>query len=73
MLGTRVENINETIYEQIGIVTDQSGVYERLTVYANLHYFAKILRVDAARIEELLKPRRWGPGSPESRPCAGRR
>ena len=55
VLGTRVENIDETIYEQIGIVTDQSGVYERLTVYANLHYFAKILRVDAARIEELLK------------------
>ena len=49
VLGTRVESINETIYEQIGIVTDQSGVYERLTVYANLHYFAKILRVDAAR------------------------
>ena len=55
VLGTRVENINETIYEQIGIVTDQSGVYERLTVYANPHYFAKILRVDAARVEELLK------------------
>ena len=36
ILGIHVKNIDETIYEQIGIVTDQSGVYERMTVYENL-------------------------------------
>lgn len=55
VLGIHVNNIDETIYEQIGIVTDQSGVYERLSVYENLKYFARILRVDIGRIDELLQ------------------
>ena len=55
ILGIHVKNIDETIYEQIGIVTDQSGNYERLSVYDNLKYFAKILKVDQARIDELLQ------------------
>ena len=55
VLGIHVKNIDETIYEQIGIVTDQSGVYERMTVFENLKYFAQILKADAARIDELLQ------------------
>lgn len=55
VLGIHVKNIDETIYEQIGIVTDQSGVYERLSVYENMKYFAKILNVDRSRIDELLE------------------
>lgn len=54
VLGIHVKNIDETIYEQIGIVTDQSGIYERLSVYDNMKYFAKILKVDLKRIDELL-------------------
>lgn len=55
VLGIHVGKIDETIYEQIGVVTDQSGVYERLTVYDNLKFFARILGVPGERIEELLK------------------
>lgn len=55
ILGRDTRKINESIYEQIGIVTDQSGVYERLSVYENLHYFAKILQVEKSRINDLLK------------------
>lgn len=55
ILGIHVKNIDETIYEQIGIVTDQSGVYERMTVYENLKYFAKILKADPSRIDGLLQ------------------
>lgn len=55
ILGINARNIDETIYEQIGIVTDQSGIYERMTVYDNLLYFARILKVDPGRIEERLK------------------
>ena len=55
ILGIHVGKIDETIYEQIGVVTDQSGIYERLTVYDNLKYFARILGVPGERIEELLK------------------
>lgn len=55
VLGIHAERIDETIYEQIGVVTDHSGVYERLTVYDNLRIFARILRVPQENIEELLK------------------
>lgn len=55
VLDTHVKNIDETIYEQIGIVTDQSGVYERLTVYDNLRYFARIHGVALTYVDELLK------------------
>ncbi len=55
VLGIHAERIDETIYEQIGVVTDHSGVYERLSVYDNLRIFARILRVPQENIEELLK------------------
>lgn len=55
VLGMNCQNIDETIYEQIGIVTDASGVYERMSVYDNLKYFAKILSVPLENIDILLK------------------
>ncbi|KAB2335569.1 ABC transporter ATP-binding protein [Bacillus mesophilum] len=55
VLGKPVEQINETIYEQVGIVTDNSGLYERMSVYNNLKLFAKLLDVDLERIDFLLK------------------
>ena len=55
VLGIHVKNIDETIYEQIGIVTDQSGIYERMTIYENMKYFARILKADGKRIDELLE------------------
>ncbi|PYZ95975.1 ABC transporter ATP-binding protein [Alteribacter lacisalsi] len=55
VLGNPVEQINESIYEQLGIVTDNSGVYERLSVYNNLVAFAKLLNVEKNRIDLLLK------------------
>ena len=32
ILGIECDKINERIYEQIGIVTDSSGVYERMNL-----------------------------------------
>ncbi|KMK77976.1 ABC transporter ATP-binding protein [Alkalihalobacillus pseudalcaliphilus] len=55
VLGQAVEQINESIYEQVGIVTDNSGLYEKMTVYNNLKIFAKILNVKKERIDELLE------------------
>ena len=54
ILGINSGHIDETIYEQIGIVTDSSGIYEYLTVWQNLEYFAKILKVSKERIHEVL-------------------
>lgn len=55
ILGINSKDIDETIYEQIGIVTDNSGIYDYLTVYKNLDYFAQILKVDKSRIDQVLK------------------
>ncbi|MDQ0362135.1 ABC transporter ATP-binding protein [Breznakia pachnodae] len=54
VLGKDSKQIDEEIYEQIGIVTDTSGVYERLSVYDNLKVYADILSVDYKRIDDLL-------------------
>lgn len=55
VLGKRCQDIDESIYEQIGIVTDQSGIYERLSVYDNLKYFARLLNVPLKDIDPLLR------------------
>lgn len=55
VLDKNCQKINESIYEQIGIVTDSSGVYERMSVYDNLKLFAKILNVPLQNIDTLLK------------------
>ena len=55
VLGIDCRKIDERIYEQIGIVTDSSGVYERMTVFDNLKYFARILNVPLENINPLLK------------------
>ncbi|SEO44229.1 ABC-2 type transport system ATP-binding protein [Amphibacillus marinus] len=55
VLGQPVEQIDQRIYEQVGIVTDNSGLYERMTVYSNLKIFAGILGIKKAHIDRLLK------------------
>ena len=54
ILGKSTQNIDEEIYEQIGVVTDTVGVYDRLTVRDNLNAFAKILDVDKGLVDEVL-------------------
>ena len=41
ILDTDTVNIDESIYEKIGVVSDQSGIYEKMTVWQNLSMFAK--------------------------------
>ena len=36
-------------------MTDNSGLYEKLSVYDNLHYFAKLLNVETKRIDQVLQ------------------
>lgn len=55
VLGVPTEKINEHIYEQVGIVTHNSGLYDKLSVYKNLEIFTKILNVKKSKIEEILK------------------
>lgn len=55
ILGINSRQIDETIYEQIGIVTDTSGIYDYVSVYQNLELFGKILNVDKTSVEAILK------------------
>lgn len=55
ILGADTTNIDDSIYERIGVVSDNSGIYEKMTVWQNLSMFAKIWRVPNARVEEVLK------------------
>ncbi|MCL2559746.1 MAG: ABC transporter ATP-binding protein [Turicibacter sp.] len=48
-------NLGNDIYQQIGIVTDNSGLYENLTAYDNLLLFSKIFRTDKRNIPILLE------------------
>ena len=54
ILGKNTEDIDAEIYEQIGVVTDTVGVYERLSVKDNLYVFANILNVDKKIVDETL-------------------
>ena len=55
LLNQDTRKINESIYSQIGIVTDNSGLYERMTVVENLMFFAKLLDIDKSRIPYLIE------------------
>ncbi|MHC5250186.1 ABC transporter ATP-binding protein [Enterococcus sp. LJL90] len=54
ILGQDTREINEKIYEQIGIVTDASGFYEEFSVFDNLMLFANLLKVKKERVNELI-------------------
>lgn len=41
--------------DEIGILSDNSGTYERLTVYRNLSFFAELSGTDHSKIEQVLK------------------
>lgn len=55
VLGQPVTNLTEKSYAQIGIVTHQSGLYDRLTVNQNLNYFAQLYQLKPARVTTVLK------------------
>ena len=55
ILGTNSVNINASIYENIGVVSDNSGLYDKMTVWQNLAVFAKIRNVPSERIKEVLE------------------
>lgn len=54
ILGQDSRKVDYSLYTQVGIVTDNSGIYEKLTVYDNLLTFARIMDVDPGRVDELL-------------------
>lgn len=54
LLGEESLKLSDKIYSQIGVVSDNSGVYERMNCYENLEFFAKLNQVPKVRIHEVL-------------------
>jgi len=54
ILGKDTMTLNHESYRQIGIVSDNSGLYENLNAYDNLLVFSRILNTDKHKISELL-------------------
>ncbi len=54
LLGIATDALTQDIYQEVGIVTDNSGLYENVSVYRNMKFFADLLKVDKKRIDFLL-------------------
>lgn len=50
-----IYSLKKNIFKDIGVLTDTSGVYERLSVWENLELFANIYGVDKKNIDEVLE------------------
>lgn len=55
ILDTPIENLKSSNFENIGIMSDSSGFYEKLSLYENLAIYAKILKADFNYLDFLLK------------------
>ena len=54
LLGKDSQDLHPTDLEKIGIVSDQSGFYEKLSLEKNLLLYAKLYGVNLNRVAELL-------------------
>ncbi|MED4533955.1 ABC transporter ATP-binding protein [Metabacillus fastidiosus] len=56
VFGSPIQKLNDPAYmRRIGILTDNSGLYERLTIYDNLELYCNLYDVRKRRIDEVLK------------------
>lgn len=55
LMGKDLNEIKDELFFQIGVLTDNSGIYEKLTVYENLKIFADLKRIDSNQIDTILK------------------
>ena len=55
LLGKVSEQLTPADLEQIGLVSDTSGFYEKLSLYKNLQAYAKLYGKPNSRVDEVLK------------------
>lgn len=55
LLGKDSQELLPSDFEELGLVGDTSGYYEKLSLYNNLLLFARLYGVSKSRIEEILK------------------
>lgn len=55
ILGKSSTNLNEEDLTNIGLITENSGYYEKLRLYDNLLFFAKLYDVPQGDLDDLMK------------------
>lgn len=55
ILGKSSTNLNEEDLANIGLITENSGYYEKLRLYDNLLFFAKLYDVPQGDLDDLMK------------------
>ena len=55
ILGKSSTNLNEEDLANIGLITENSGYYEKLSLYDNLLFFAKLYDVPQGELDNLMK------------------
>ena len=55
ILGKSSTNLNEEDLTNIGLITENSGYYEKLSLYDNLLFFAKLYDVPQEDLDDLMK------------------
>jgi ABC-2 type transport system ATP-binding protein len=71
--GHRVDRDGEALRKVVGLLTEQPGLYDRLTARENLRFFMKLHELDEARAwpRALDYLRRFGLGGREGEPVGG--
>lgn len=54
LLGKDTCKLNQEIYKRIGMMLDNFGLYERLTVYDNLMLFARLYELPKKKVDDVL-------------------
>ena len=55
IIGKSSTNLNEKDLANIGLITENSGYYEKLSLYDNLLFFAKLYDVPQGDLDDLMK------------------
>lgn len=56
VFGQTLAKLKDPSYmKRIGVLTDNSGLYERLTIYDNLAFYCRLYEVNETRIDEVLE------------------
>lgn len=55
LMGESIERTKRSRYDEIGILSDTSNLYDRMTIEENLRFFAALKNVSKDKVEEILK------------------
>lgn len=55
LFGRELSKLPQSIYDQVGVLSDNSGIYERLSVFDNLSVFADLKKLPRSVIHECLE------------------